>query len=120
MKFDDLQAGTMRECVDLYRIENNHDGAGGYTRDPVLQQGNMRVAWEDRTPTSTVQGAQMAAQIDAQAGMAKSVDVRPDDWVVHQGDVYRVIRSRKRGRSRWQIVALEYVDVWDAATQGVK
>lgn len=120
MKFKELTAGAMRECVDLYRVQKQPDGGGGYKRVPQPLQLNLRVAWEDRTPSTTVQGAQQAPQLDAEAGMPKSVEVRPDDWVVQAGYVYRVIRPRTRAGYRWQIVALEYRDVWDPAEEGLQ
>lgn len=119
MKFKDLRPGAMRECVNHYRIEKRDDGGGGFTREPVLQNGSIRVAWEDRTPTSTVEAQSLAANVSAEIGLRRSVDVRPDDWIVHMGYVYRVIRPRQRQQYRWQIVAVEFIDEWDAARQGV-
>ncbi len=119
MKFEDLSPGALRECVAHYRIQKQDDGAGGFTREPVLQNGSIRVAWEDRTPTATVDGNSLGANLDAQIGLRSGVDVRPDDWIIHTGYVYRVIRARRRQRTRYIIVALEFMDVWDAARQGV-
>jgi len=109
MKFDNLTPGAARECVDHYRMSETDDGAGGWTIQPTLENGSIRVVWEDRTPQSTVEGASLGASLDAEIGLRRSVDMRPDDRVVHQGYVYRVIRQRVRGASRWQIVALQYL-----------
>ncbi len=119
MKFEDLSPGALRECVAHYRIQKQHDGAGGFTREPLLQNGSIRVAWEDRTPTATVDGNSLAANVDAEIGLRAGVGLLQDDWIVHTGYVYRVIRPRKRQRIRYEIVALEFIDVWDAARQGV-
>lgn len=119
LDFDKLRAADMTECVDHYRIEKQDDGGGGWHNAPLLRNAGMRVAWEDSKPTNTVRGDSLVAQLDASMGVARSVDLQPDDWVVHYGYVYRVIRPRFRARSRWQLVALEYVGTWDAARQGV-
>lgn len=112
MNLDDLRPGDMRECVKHYRLEKIGDGAGGHRREVALER-EMRVAWEESTPTNRITGEVVTQGSTATLGTRKTTDLRHEDLIERDGEVYRVLGRRTRSNSRYQIIALERRDERD-------
>lgn len=110
MKIEDLNPGTMRECVELWRIDKLDDGAGGFERDPRLLQSRLRVAWEESPPVNRITGEVLSQRSTVQMGVRRSLDIEPEDLVVHDERVYRVIGARVKRSRQYKIVSLEQRD----------
>lgn len=100
----------MRECVELWRIDKLDDGAGGFERAPRLLQARLRVAWEETAPVNRITGEVLSQRSTVQMGVRRRLDVEPEDLVVHDGRVYRVIGSKVKLSQLYKIVALEQRD----------
>lgn len=109
MNLDDLKPGALRECVQHYRLDKVNDGAGGHRREPTLRR-ELRVAWEESTPTNRITGEVVTQSSTATMGTRKRCDLRHEDLIVRDGEVYRVLGRRTNSNSRYQIIALERRD----------
>lgn len=110
MRIEELSPGKMRECVEHWRIEKTDDGAGGFKRPATLQHEQLRVAWEESAPVNRITGEVLSQQSTVQMGVRRSLDIEPEDLIVHDQRVYRVIGARVKQSRRWKIVQLEQRD----------
>lgn len=110
MKIEALKPGDMRECVEHWTLERIDDGAGGWTRDFTLAAQRLRVAWEESPPTNRITGEVLSQGSTVQMGIRRNYPIAPEDLIVHDGRVYRVVGARVKVSRRWKIVALEQRD----------
>lgn len=110
MKIESLKPSDMRECVEHWRADRIDDGGGGWTWDYTLATGRLRVAWEETPPTNRVTGEVLSQGSTVQMGVRRRYPIAPDELIVHDGRVYRVIGARVKVSRRWKIVALEQRD----------
>lgn len=110
MRIEDLSPGKLRECVEHWRIEKLDDGAGGFYRSEELQNERLRCAWEEQPPTNRITGEVLSQGSTVQMGVRRKLNIEPEDLIVHDGRVYRVVGARVKLSTRWKIVALEQRD----------